>query len=188
MRNILVIESSLRGADSFSRKLTQAIVEKLLERAPKTSVRVRDLALDPAPHLDGAQLAGEEVRYSERAISELTEADAIVIGVPMINFSVPSVLKAWIDQVARAGRTFRYSDKGPEGLVKGKKVYLAIASGGVYSGGGMKSFDFTEPYLKTALGFLGMTDVTAFRVEGVSVPGVKETALEKAVQGIALKW
>ena len=102
----------------------------------------------------------------------------------MYNFGIPSTLKAWIDHIVRAGVTFRYSDGFPEGLIKNKKVYLAISSGGVYSEGPMKSYDFTEPYLRTALGFIGLTDITVFRVEGTFVPGVKETALPKAIDSV----
>jgi FMN-dependent NADH-azoreductase len=126
----------------------------------------------------------EAVKHSDEAIAELLDADVIVIGMPMFNFSIPSSLKAWIDHIARAGKTFRYSESGPEGLVTNKKIYLAISSGAVYSEGYMKQFDFTEPYLRSVLGFLGMTDVTAIRVEGVSIPGIKETALDKAVESI----
>jgi FMN-dependent NADH-azoreductase len=102
------------------------------------------------------------------------------------NFSIPSVLKAWFDHLARAGKTFKYTANGPEGLVKGKKIYLAIASGAIFSEGEMKSYDFVEPYLRVVLGFLGMTDVTTIRVEGVAIPGLKETALERAVASIAI--
>jgi FMN-dependent NADH-azoreductase len=104
----------------------------------------------------------------------------------MYNFGIPSTLKTWIDHVARAGKTFKYDGKTPEGLVKNKKVYLAISSGGVYSEGFMKAYDFTESYLRAVLGFMGMTDIKAFRVEGVKVPGMQEIALDKAIQAIEL--
>lgn len=112
----------------------------------------------------------------------------IVIGVPMYNFGIHSTLKAWIDHIARSGQTFRYTDKGPEGLIKNKKVYLAISSGGVYSEGPMKAFDFTESYLRTTLGFLGMTNIASFRVEGLAMPDLKETALDKALQNIEVEF
>ena len=102
----------------------------------------------------------------------------------MYNFGIHSSLKAWIDHIARSGQTFTYTEKGPEGLIKNKKVYLAISTGGVYSQGPMKAFDFTESYLRTTLGFLGMTDITAFRVEGLSMPNLKENAWNKALQNI----
>lgn len=197
MKNILVVESSQSGEASFSRKLTREIVGRLIEKNPGIEVRTHDLAAKPFPHLTGAHLGAfftapdkhtdaqkQLVSHSEEAIADIMAADAIVIGVSMYNLSIPSVLKAWIDHVSRAGRTFRYGANGPEGLVKGKKVYLAIASGGVYSQGPSKSYDFSEPYLRAALGFLGMTDVTVFRVEGVAIPGLKETALDRAFESV----
>jgi FMN-dependent NADH-azoreductase len=126
------------------------------------------------------------IRHSEEQIAEIMNADAIVIGVPMYNFGIPSALKAWVDHLARAGHTFRYGANGPEGLIKGKKLYLAIATGGIYSEGPMKANDFTAPYLKAVLGFLGITDVTTYRAEGLAIPGVQDTALEKAIQAITI--
>jgi FMN-dependent NADH-azoreductase len=114
------------------------------------------------------------------------DADVIVIDAPLYNFSIPSALKAWVDHIARAGVTFKYDENGPEGLVKGKKVYVALASGGIYSDGPMKGYDFAAPYLKSVLGFMGMTDFTVFRVEGVSYPNLKDTALQTAVDSIVL--
>jgi FMN-dependent NADH-azoreductase len=199
MQNILVIESSPRGAVSFSRKLSRAIVEKLKAKSPKATIRTRDLTVQPTPHLEEAHLAAffappeghsekdrEAIRHSDEAIAELMSADTIVIGVPMYNFSIPSVLKAWIDHIARANQTFRYSANGAEGLVKNKKVFLAEATGGIYSEGAMKSYDFAEPYLRAMLAFLGMTDVTTIRVEGIAMPGVQDTALDKAIQSIRI--
>ena len=114
------------------------------------------------------------------------EADVLVIGVPMYNFSVPSTLKAWIDHIMRAGVTFKYDEKGPKGLVQGKKVYLAVASGGIYSEGPMKAYDFVTPYLQTVLGFIGLTDITIIRAEGTSIPDKKEFALETAMNRMDL--
>jgi FMN-dependent NADH-azoreductase len=196
---ILHLISSPRGDASFSIKLGNAIVEKLQAANAGSTVKVHDLVKTPFPHLEEVHLnsfytpkeshtpeLSEAVKHSDNAIAELTEADAIVIGVPLYNFSIHSTLKAWIDHIARAGITFRYTAEGPEGLVKNKKVYLAIASGGVYSEGPMKSYDFTEPYLRAVLGFLGMTDIAAFRVEGVAVPDLKDTALEKGIASISI--
>jgi FMN-dependent NADH-azoreductase len=104
-----------------------------------------------------------------------------VIGVPLYNFGIPSTLKSWVDHIARSGLTFSYGDGTPKGLVTNKKVYLAIASGGIYSDGPMQSFDFTEPFLRKLLGFLGMNDITTFRVEGTGMPQLSETALPKAL-------
>ena len=112
-------------------------------------------------------------------------ADAVVIGVPFYNFTIPSSLKSWIDHLTRAGITFRYTATGPEGLIKGKKVYLALASGGVYSEGPMQGYDFAAPYLRTVLGFLGMSDVTVARAEGVKMPEFEPAALRKGIDSVA---
>jgi FMN-dependent NADH-azoreductase len=199
MKKILMIESSPRKEASFSRKLTQAIGDKLKEKYPGASINIRDLASHPSPHLEESHLAAYfappekqsaadllAIQHSQELITEILEADVIIIGTPVYNFSIPSVLKAWFDHLARAGKTFKYTANGPEGLVKGKKIYLAIASGAIFSEGEMKSYDFVEPYLRVVLGFLGMTDVTTIRVEGVAIPGLKETALERAVASIAI--
>lgn len=197
--NILHLISSPRGGASFSIKLGHAVAEKLQKANPSSTLKVHDLTNKPFPHLEEAHLnsfftpaeqhspeMAEAIKHSDQAIAELMEADAIVIGVGMYNFSIPSTLKAWIDHIARAGKTFNYSANGPEGLVKGKKVYLAITSGGIYSEGPMKAYDFTEPYLRTVLGFIGMTDVTVIRAEGLSMPELKDVALEKAIENIAV--
>ncbi len=161
---------------------------------PSSSVKVHDLANKPFPHLEEVHLQSfftpadnrtpaqqQAVRHSDEAIREVMEADILVIGAPLYNFGIPSTLKAWIDHIARAGITFRYTEAGPEGLVKGKKVYVALSSGGVYSEGPLTGYDFVAPYLQTVLGFLGMTDVTIVRVEGTSLPGGQDTALDKAL-------
>ena len=201
MANVLVIQSSPRGSDSFTRKLVAAIVTELGEKNQSSTVTVRDLALNPLPHLEEVHIAAfrappethgpahkDVLMRSDKIIAEVKAADVIVIGVPMYNFSIPSVLKSWIDHLARAGQTFRYTEKGPEGLVKGKKVYLALASGGIYSEGPYKAFDFADSYMRAILGFIGVTDVTTFRVEGVAVPAKQEAALQKAIDSIKLRW
>ena len=117
---------------------------------------------------------------SEALVDELLASDVIVIAAPMINFTIPSNLKAWIDYVARAGRTFSYSEKGPQGLVTGKQVIVVAARGGIYSGAG-NALDFQLPYLKSVLGFLGMTDVEVLEVEGTAYgPEAAEKAVEAA--------
>jgi FMN-dependent NADH-azoreductase len=197
--NILNIISSPRKGESFSTKLGNAVIEKLQAANPGSTVKVKDLASKPFPHLEEAHLQSfftpaegrsseqqEAVRHSDEAIAEIMAADAIVIDAPLYNFGIPSTLKAWIDHIARAGVTFRYTAAGPEGLVKGKKVYVAMSSGGVYSEGPSASYDFVAPYLKAVLGFLGMTDVTVFRVEGLAIPDLQPTALDKAVASITL--
>jgi FMN-dependent NADH-azoreductase len=194
MKKILNIVSSAKGDQSFSNKLSGAIIDKLLTVYPGSQIKTRDLAADPLPHLQGYQIAAhytpaelrtadhkKALRNSDQAIQELMEADIIVIGVPLYNFGIPSTLKSWIDHIARSGITFSYGDGNPKGLVKNKQVYLAIAAGGIYSDGPMKSFDFAEPYLRQTLSFLGMTDITVFRVEGTGVPQFQESAFPKAL-------
>ena len=181
----------------MSIKLGNAIIDKLETENSGSSITVRNLAQTTFPHLEEVHLNSfftpaekhtpeltEAIKHSDEAIAELKDADVIVIGVPMYNFSIHSSLKAWIDHIARAGQTFTYSDKGPAGLIHGKKVYLAISSGGVYSQGPMKAYDFTETYLRSVLGFLGMTDISVFRLEGLSVPDIKDNAWNKVLQNI----
>jgi FMN-dependent NADH-azoreductase len=197
MKKILNIVSSAKGDQSFSNKLSGGIIDKLLTVYPGSQVLTRDLATHPLPHLYGHQIAAvytpadlrtaehkEVLSKSDQAIQEIMDADIIVIGVPLYNFGIPSTLKSWIDHIARRGVTFSYEDGAPKGLVTNKKVYLAIASGAIYSDGPMKSLDFTEPYLKGVLGFLGMNDIAAFRVEGLGMPQLAETALPKALGAV----
>ncbi len=198
--HILHIISSPRAGASFSIKLGNGLVGKLLAAYPGSTVRVRDLAAGPFPHLEESHLDAfnapaeayspaqqAAVRHSDEAIAEVQWADVIVIGVPMYNFNIPSTLKAWIDHIARARITFRYTAGGPEGLVHGKKVYLAAASGGIYSRGPGAANDFAIPYLKNILGFLGMHDVTVVRVEGTKIAGVQDQALEKALNSFVVE-
>lgn len=196
---ILHLISSSRGSASNSLQLGNAIVAKLQAENAGSTVVTHNLTATPFPHLEEVHLQSfftpqeqltpelaAAVRHSDAAIAELTASDVIVIGVPLYNFSIPSTLKTWIDHIARAGKTFSYGEKGPEGLIKGKKIYLAIASGGVYTEGPMQQFDFTERYLRAVLGFMGMTDVTVIRAEGLNMPNLKDTAMEKAIANIAL--
>ncbi|MFD2962888.1 MULTISPECIES: FMN-dependent NADH-azoreductase [Olivibacter] len=114
------------------------------------------------------------------------DADILVIGAPMYNFGISSTLKAWIDHITRAGITFKYTPEGLVGLITGKKAYVAVTTGGIYSSGDYKSFDFVTPYLKMALGFIGITDVTFIRGEGFAVSAVQETALDTAIDSIVV--
>ena len=199
MKKILHIVSSPKGDSSYSIQLSKAIIAKIEAEYPGSTVHTTDLAKHPFPHLEEATLAAfytpaaahtpehaEAVKNSDRAIAEIMDADIIIIGAPLWNFSIPSVLKAWIDHIARAGVTFRYSEAGAEGLVKNKKVYVAMASGAIYSEGPMTGYDFVAPYLKAILGFLGMTDLTVFRVEGAAYPGQGPAALQKGIDSIVL--
>lgn len=200
MKTILHLISSPRQESSLSIQLGKAIVAQLQQTYPDSTVNEVNLIEENFPHLDAPHLQSfftprenltpadqEAIRYSERAIGQLMEADFIVVGAPLYNFSIHSALKAWIDHIARAGVTFRYSEQGPEGLVKGKKVYIAMSSGGVYSEGPYQPYDFVVPYLKAVLGFLGMTDITVYRAEGANIPGLKEHALEKAIGEISIE-
>lgn len=194
---ILQLISSPRGAESYSTQLAHGVVEKLVAANPGSTVKVHDLTNTPFPHLEEVHLQSfftpaegrspeqqQAVRHSDEAIAELMAADVIVIGAPLYNFSIPSTLKAWIDHVSRAGVTFSYASGAPVGLVTGKKVYVAQSSGAVYSEGPMVAYDFVAPYLRTILGFLGMTDLTVVRVEGTSIPDLKEGALAKALASV----
>jgi FMN-dependent NADH-azoreductase len=182
MATVLHINSSVRQNGSLSRQLGAEFVAKWQEANPSGTVITRDLAANPVPHLTeqmmGAYFTPAEQRNADQAhtiktsdalVDELLAADTIVIGAPMYNFSVTSGLKAWIDHVARAGRTFKYGANGPEGLVSGKKVYVFVASGGAYSEGPAAAYDHVTTYLRSVLGFLGMTDVTFIVAEGVAM-------------------
>ena len=196
-KKILNIVSSSKGDASFSNKLSSAVIEKLGSVYSGIEIQTLDLSKTPLPYLDASQIGAfftpEEVQTSEQkeaiknsnnAVKELMEADVIVIGVPLYNFGIPAALKAWVDQVSRAGLTFNYADGTPKGMVTNKKVYLSVASGAIFSEGAFKSYDFAEPYLRAVLGFLGMTDVTTFRVEGTSIPDFAENALPKALAAV----
>jgi FMN-dependent NADH-azoreductase len=177
--NILQVNSSARVGGSQSSPLASAIAARLAAANPAAQLTVRDLALTPHPALDEAALgalftpAGQRtpeqaarVARDDALIAELQAADALVLGVPMYNFSISTQLKNWIDAICRAQVTFRYTEKGPEGLLKGKKVYIALARGGVYRDG---PGDSQVPYLKTVLGFLGLTDIRFFYAEGLAI-------------------
>lgn len=196
-KKILNIVTSIKGDTSFSNKLSNAVLEKLEAFYPESSTKTLDLSKTPLPYLSELDISAfytpaeqrteaqmQTLKYSDDATDELLKADIIVIGVPLYNFGIPAVLKGWIDQVARAGKTFSYGEEGPKGLVTDKKVYLSIASGAVFSDGPYKSYDYAEPYLRTVLGFLGMTDVTTFRVEGTAIPDFAEGALPKALTAV----
>lgn len=199
MKHILHLKSSIMGGESYSVKLGNAVVDQIQAKYPGSTVEEVDLNSIDIPHLTpeilqsfftpGEQLTDEQkldIRFSDQAVDQLFKADIIVIGAPLYNFTIPSTLKAWIDHITRAGVTFGYSETGPVGKVTGKKVYVAMSSGGVYSDGPGKANDFVAPYLQAFLGLLGMTDLTVFRAEGLKVPGLKEHAMEKALESIAI--
>ncbi len=176
---ILQVNASARRDGANSTKLANRVTERLLAANPGATVTVRDLAAEPLPVLDevalGALFTPAEQRSAEQAalaarfdaaIAELQAHDAIVLGVAMYNFGVTVQLKSWIDAIARAGVTFKYTETGPVGLVQGKTVYAACARGGIYSG---TPNDSQTPYLKSVLGFLGMSDVRFVYAEGLNM-------------------
>ncbi|MEV8518572.1 FMN-dependent NADH-azoreductase [Dyella marensis] len=181
---LLHIDSSALGSHSVSRGLTAAIVAELVREQPGVEVSYRDLAAKPLPHWSPvADAADPAAVLSSEVLEEFLAADVIVIGAPMYNFSVPSALKAWIDRVAVAGKTFQYTANGPEGLAKGKRVIIASSRGGFYGqGSAAQSFDFQEPYLRAVLGFLGITEVEFVRAEGVNVSADHKTEALKTAQ------
>lgn len=177
--NILQINGSARSEGANSTRVANDIVARLKAANPAANVVLRDLARDPAPVIDEAALGAlftpaeqrtpqqaARVAESDALIAEVQAADVIVIGVPMYNFSISAQLKNWIDAIARAGVTFRYTENGPEGLLKGKKVFVAFARGGRYRG---TAADTQTPFLQTVLGFLGMTDVRFVYAEGLNM-------------------
>lgn len=191
MTSVLLITSSPRGAESVSSKVATELASAV---AKGGNVTVRDLGTNPIPHLDAvttsairkapadrnpAEAAAAD--YSDKLVAELFAADTIVLATGLINFGLYSTLKSWVDNIARAGVTFRYTESGPEGLVKGKKVYVVLASGGIYSEGPFAAANHAVPYLKTVLGFIGITDIETIFVEGLAYgPEAAEKAIAAA--------
>jgi len=183
---LLHIDSSILGTNSATRELGAAVVEQLRRDNGSVEVSYLDLAREPLDHLTGElflarsapsatphdQWLQREIETSQRVMDDFLTADVIVIGAPMYNFSIPSQLKAWIDRIAVAGKTFRYGENGPEGLAKGKKVIVISARGGAYGPGSpAAALDFQENYLRGVFGFLGISDVEFVRAEGLSKGG-----------------
>jgi FMN-dependent NADH-azoreductase len=174
--------------------VARQLAEKLASGAG-ASLTVRDLTRQPLPHIDDSFALARNIprdsltsaqksvlALSDELLRELFAADTLIIAAGMINFGVPSSLKAYIDHVVRPGVTFRYGEKGPEGLVKGTKAYLVVACGGVYSQGPMQAFNFQDTYLKVALGFIGITDIELIAVEGVAFgPEAAQKAVSSAL-------
>lgn len=183
---LLHIDASALGENSVSRTLTAAVVARFRATDPALEVLRWDLDAEPLPHLTAASLAQAdpaEAARAQAALADFLAADVLVIGAPMYNFSVPSTLKAWIDRIAVAGKTFRYTDKGAEGLARGKRAILAISQGGVHEAGGAS--DFQESYLRFVLGFLGITDIEVVRARGVNLsPQQRTQALEHALASL----
>ena len=179
MANVLVIESSARQQGSVSRQLTAQFIANWSSANPADQIKVRDLAVDQVPHLDANLLGGwmtpaEQQSDAEQAAlalsnlltDELLTADVLVLAAPMYNFAIPSTLKAWLDHVLRAGVTFKYTETGPQGLLSGKRAFILTARGGIYAGSAQ---DHQEPYLRQALAFVGIHDVSFIHAEGLNL-------------------
>lgn len=181
MSNVLIIESSARHQDSVSRQLTQQFISQWQATHPADQISVRDLAVNPVPHLDANLLGGwmkpverrsadeqASLDRSNHLTDELLAADVLVMAAPMYNFAIPSTLKAWLDHVLRAGVTFKYTATGSQGLLTGKRAFVLTARGGLHTGA---SSDHQEPYLRQVMGFVGIHDVTFIHAEGVNLGG-----------------
>lgn len=186
MKKLLQLKTSLFANQGQSSQISDAFVAAWQVSRPGSQVTVRDLAVDPVPHLDGAGFQafltqpGErtaeqaaKVAYSDKLIGELQEADVLVIGLPMYNLGIPSTLKAWIDHVARAGVTFRYTANGPQGLLAGKKAYVFATRGGRYAG---TAFDTQTDFVRNFLGFIGISEVEFVYAEGLNMGEESKTA------------
>lgn len=184
MNTILHLDSSAVGSASATRAITAAIVDSI--KQPGDQVSYRDLDAQPIEHLTGAILSGGDpqgARLGEDLIKQFMEADTLVIGAPMYNFSIPSTLKAWIDRIAVAGKTFRYTESGPVGLAGNKRVILVSARGGIY--GDSNPSDFQEAYLRQVFSFLGVKDLHIVRAEGIAYgPDQRHSAIEGALKSI----
>ncbi|MDD2050207.1 FMN-dependent NADH-azoreductase [Pseudomonas putida] len=181
MSRVLVIESSARQQGSISRELTSDFVSQWQAAHPGDQVTLRDLAVNPVPHLDANLLGGwmkpeaqrnsdelQALARSNELTDEVLAADVLVLAAPMYNFTIPSTLKAWLDHVLRAGVTFKYTETGPQGLLTGKKAYILTARGGIHAGA---SSDHQEPYLRQVMAFIGIHDVTFIHAEGLNMGG-----------------
>ncbi len=190
MSNVLVINSSVSGDASVSKLLVEEALASLRAADPAATVVVRDVGEAPVPHLTPDAAAGlrreepandaqrEARALSDELIGELETADTIVMGAPMYNFGIASGLKAWFDYVLRPGRTFRYSETGPQGALKGKRAIVVVARGGLYSAGPAKAMDSQEPHLRTLLGFIGISDVTFVRAEKLGLgPALRDQSI-----------
>jgi FMN-dependent NADH-azoreductase len=196
---LLHIDSSILGDNSASRKLSAAIVAHLTAATPDINVTYRDLGADPVPHLSGGYVAARmgwapaesslehDLALGDTVMEEFLATDILVLGVPMYNFTISSQLKSWIDRIVVAGKTFRYTEHGAEPLTSGKRLIAALASGGVYSGGAPAApFDFQEPYVRAVFNFLGITDITFIRAEGLALgPEARDKAIAGALASAA---
>jgi FMN-dependent NADH-azoreductase len=198
MTKLLHVDSSVLGPHSVSRQLSAAIVERLRQATPDLRISYRDLTATPLAHLSGAHLAVaqgasnpdpsllQEMAASEAVLTEFLSADVVVLGAPMYNFTIPSQLKAWIDRIVVAGKTFKYGAQGPEGLAGNKRVIVAISRGGFYGAGTpMAALEHLESYLRGVFGFIGVTQLELILADGIQVdPEHREKALAGALRAI----
>jgi FMN-dependent NADH-azoreductase len=184
---LLHIDSSVLGENSASRSMTAAIVARLRAEHPGIEVTRRDLAAQSLPHFTPVLAEGHPcVARNGEILDEFLAADIVVIGAPMYNFAIPTQLKAWIDRILSAGKTFRYTENGPEGLAGGKRVIIASSRGGIYSGPGGEASDFQEAYLRRIFEFIGIDEPEIVRAEGLNLgAGQREAALTQAHARIA---
>lgn len=184
---LLHIDSSVQGNQSASRALSAAIVANLRTAYPGSNVTYRDLAAQTLPHFTPVLAEGHPcVARNAEVLDEFLAADIVVIGAPMYNFTIPTQLKAWLDRVLTAGKTFRYTADGPEGLVADKRVIIASSRGGIYSEGPGTAADFQEAYLRQVLAFIGISDPEIIRAEGLNLGTTqREAALRQAHAQIA---
>lgn len=197
---VLHVDASILGESSVSRQLSAAIVERLRAAHPEIAVTYYDLGAEPISHLTGAHLAAaggafaqsaslqQDVARGQEALEDFLSADIVVVGAPMYNFSVSSQLKAWIDRLAVAGKTFRYGPNGVEGLAGGKKVIVASSRGGFYGPDTATAFlDHQETYLRGIFGFFGITDIAFVRAEGLNVSAEQRKAAIAAATAAAAR-
>ena len=199
-KRLLHLDSSILGGNSVSRALSASVVARLQNADPDLQVTYRDLAGTPIAHLTGAYLAAgqtdkngldpalqADLAVGSAVLDEFLAADIVVVGVGFYNFGIPSQLKAWVDRLAIAGKTFRYTEKGPQGLAGGKRVILAIARGGYYGAGSPSaSFEHAESYLRGVFAFFGIPQIEVVAAEGLAAGSeARKAGLERADQRIA---
>jgi FMN-dependent NADH-azoreductase len=192
---LLHLDSSVLGANSVSRQVSAAIADRLTRATPGIEVTYRDLSATPLAHLSGAHLAAAQgatpdaalqpdLTAGQAVLEEFLAADIVVIGAPMYNFTIPTQLKAWIDRIAVAGKTFKYDATGVQGLAGGKRVVIALSRGGYYGAGApAAAYEHTETYLRSVFGFIGVTDIEVIVAEGINLgPEHREKAVNTALQ------
>ena len=194
---LLHLDSSILSGNSTSRQLTAAIVGALVKKTPGAAVIYRDLSAQPLSHLSGELFAArqgtvpespetqKDVAASEAVLEEFLAADTVVIGAPMYNFGISTQLKAWIDRIAVAGKTFRYGPSGPEGLAGSKHVIIAISRGGLYGAGTPAAgLEHAESYLRAVFSFLGVTNLEIVLAEGLAIPDQREKVIQGALKAV----